>query len=74
MRILAIETSGTTGSLAALAGEEIVASVSLDPALRSARALAPGIRDLLAQVGWRPADIELVAVTIGPGSFTGLRL
>jgi len=46
----------------------------LDPALRSARALAPGIRDLLAQVNWRPADVELVAVAIGPGSFTGLRL
>lgn len=74
MRILAIETSGTTGSLAALNGPEVILRADLDPALRSARALAPGVRDLLAQIGWRPADVELVAVAIGPGSFTGLRL
>jgi tRNA threonylcarbamoyladenosine biosynthesis protein TsaB len=74
VRILAIETSGTTGSLALLEGPELVQRADLDPALRSARALSPGIRDLLAQVDWRPADVELVAVAIGPGSFTGLRL
>jgi tRNA threonylcarbamoyladenosine biosynthesis protein TsaB len=73
-RILALETSGTSGSVAALAGETLLAHSALDPELRSARSLAPAIRDLLAQVGWRPADVELVAVTVGPGSFTGLRV
>ena len=29
---------------------------------------------LLRQVGWRPADVQLVAVSCGPGSFTGLRI
>jgi tRNA threonylcarbamoyladenosine biosynthesis protein TsaB len=28
----------------------------------------------LGQVGWQPANVELVAVTVGPGSFTGLRV
>ena len=29
---------------------------------------------LLAQINWQPAGVELVAVTTGPGSFTGLRI
>jgi tRNA threonylcarbamoyladenosine biosynthesis protein TsaB len=60
--------------LAALKGADILARVDLDPTQRLARSLAPGIRDLLADIGWRPADVGLVAVAIGPGSFTGLRL
>jgi tRNA threonylcarbamoyladenosine biosynthesis protein TsaB len=41
---------------------------------RSAQSLAPALRQLLAEVGWQPRDVERVAVTIGPGSFTGLRV
>jgi tRNA threonylcarbamoyladenosine biosynthesis protein TsaB len=32
------------------------------------------LKDLLRQVGWRAGDIQGVAVTTGPGSFTGLRV
>jgi len=55
-------------------GPDVIAQADLDPAFRTARTLAPGIRDLLGQIGWKPADVALVAVVIGPGSFTGLRL
>ncbi len=41
---------------------------------RSTQTLAPSIQSLLREVGWRPADIQAIGVTIGPGSFTGLRL
>jgi tRNA threonylcarbamoyladenosine biosynthesis protein TsaB len=73
-RILALETSGTSGSVAALEGERLLGEFCLDPALRSACSLAPGLSKLLAEVGWRPRDVQLVAVTAGPGSFTGLRV
>jgi tRNA threonylcarbamoyladenosine biosynthesis protein TsaB len=73
-RILALETSGISASVAALAGESLLAHSVLDSDQRSARSLAPGIRDLLVRLGWRPGDIDLVAVTVGPGSFTGLRV
>jgi tRNA threonylcarbamoyladenosine biosynthesis protein TsaB len=74
MRILAIETVGTTGSLAALEDHAIVAERPLSDERRSAQSLVPGIADLLAEVGWRPRDVDLVAVASGPGSFTGLRI
>src|SRR4029078_6236163 len=41
---------------------------------RTAQVLAPTIQRLLAQAEWSPKSVELVAVTVGPGSFTGLRI
>lgn len=73
-RVLALGTTGTAGSVAALAGQELLREVTLDPRQRSAQSLAPGIQQLLADVGWRSADVQLAAVAIGPGSFTGLRV
>ncbi len=74
MRILALETSGPAGSIAASDGTRLVAEHVLDPEQRSAQSLAPGIHVLLTAIGWRATDVDLVAVTIGPGSFTGLRV
>ncbi len=74
MRILSLETIAAAGSVALLDDERIIAELELDTTRRSAQTLAPGIDQLLKQAGWRPADVELVAVASGPGSFTGLRI
>jgi tRNA threonylcarbamoyladenosine biosynthesis protein TsaB len=74
MRILAIETTDKTGSVAAMAGCNVLAELMLERTQRSAQSLAPAMQRLLEQVGWKPADVQLVAVSIGPGSFTGLRV
>jgi tRNA threonylcarbamoyladenosine biosynthesis protein TsaB len=74
MRILALETSGTSGSVAALMAENVLCQLELDPALRSARSLAPALHQVLNEAGWRPRDVQLVAIVVGPGSFTGLRV
>jgi tRNA threonylcarbamoyladenosine biosynthesis protein TsaB len=78
MRILAIETSGRHGSLAALTGDaedgHLLRQFELGGEERTAQSLAPALRDLLAEVSWPPASVEMVAVTVGPGSFTGLRI
>ena len=73
-RILALETSELTGSVAAAEDGKVLAELELDPQQRSAQSLAPAIRRLLKQVGWQPRNVQLLAVTIGPGSFTGLRV
>jgi tRNA threonylcarbamoyladenosine biosynthesis protein TsaB len=78
MQIVAIDTSGRHGSLAVLSGEAdqavVLREVVLGGEERTAQSLAPALRDLLAEVSWRPETVGFVAVTIGPGSFTGLRI
>lgn len=78
MKILAFETSGPLGSVALLetVNGKLVSTVEREtPAdQRTARSLLPATHQLLKESGWRPADIELVAVSTGPGSFTGLRI
>ena len=74
MRVLAIETSSTRGSVAALTGIEVLGQVEIDADSSTAAWLAQGIAGQLAAVGWHPGDIQLVAVAQGPGSFTGLRV
>jgi len=78
MRTLAIESSGRHGSVAILEGGQdagrLVGQIMLGAGGRTAQMLAPAIRDLLASADWPASSIELVAVTVGPGSFTGLRI
>jgi tRNA threonylcarbamoyladenosine biosynthesis protein TsaB len=74
VKILALETTDMTGSVAASDGSKVLLELELNPRQRSAQSLAPAIRALLSQVGWQPTDVRLVAVTAGPGSFTGLRV
>ncbi|HUT90131.1 MAG TPA: tRNA (adenosine(37)-N6)-threonylcarbamoyltransferase complex dimerization subunit type 1 TsaB [Thermoguttaceae bacterium] len=74
MNVLALETTERVGSVAAAADDKLLCELTLDPNMRSAQSLAPGIKALLARVGWRPGDVELVATPVGPGSFTGLRV
>jgi len=73
MKTLAIDTSLSNGSVAAVDGGRIAVRL-LSPAGEHARLLAAAIDDVAAELGWRPAAAELVAVVRGPGSFTGLRV
>lgn len=74
MRILAIETSVFPGEIALAEDDHILVEIPIDSKLRQTRALIPHIADTLAQQNWKPEQIELIAVSIGPGSFTGLRV
>ena len=78
MRLLSIETSGRSGSIALLEGKDgdakLAGEVLLAGSQRTAQVLAPAIEDLLTKAGWAAGSIELVAVVVGPGSFTGLRI
>jgi len=81
-RILALETSGRLGSaaLGTAAGRSIpvnagiVASAELPGDMQHAGELMPTIQRLLREQGWPADSITDVFVSVGPGSFTGLRI
>jgi tRNA threonylcarbamoyladenosine biosynthesis protein TsaB len=73
-RFLILETSHRIGKVALASAETIVGERTLDESRRHARDLAPAIRELLTQQGWRASDLDGVIVSRGPGSYTGLRV
>ena len=73
MRTIAIDTSLAAGSVAACV-DGARARRALGSAGEHARLVAATIAEVAAELGWTPADAELVAVVRGPGSFTGLRV
>ncbi len=74
VRVLALETSTFSGSVAALEADQLLDEIATPAGTRTAQTLAPTIRRLLTSVGWEINGVQLIAVTRGPGSFTGLRI
>jgi tRNA threonylcarbamoyl adenosine modification protein YeaZ len=76
MRILAIDTSCGAASVAAFEGatRETLASGVMPMRLGHAEALAPLVQSVMAEVDGGFPSLDAIAVTIGPGSFTGIRI
>jgi tRNA threonylcarbamoyladenosine biosynthesis protein TsaB len=72
--ILAIETSGRLGSVAIALGEKLLGEKQFSGPMRHSAEIFPDIVGLLEQFSKKPADLEQVYISIGPGSFTGLRI
>ena len=75
MLILGIETSGLGGGVALCRDDACIAESALQEApRRHARTLVGQIEQMFKQVNVRIDELDAVAVSIGPGSFTGLRV
>ncbi len=76
MRILAIDTSCNAASVAAVesARLEPLAVISRVMARGQAEALAPMVEEAARNLEGGLASLDRIAVTIGPGSFTGIRV
>lgn len=72
--ILAIETATTCGSLALVAQDRCLGEYSLNSSASHSRSLLSGVHWLLAQCRLSWEQIAAIAVGLGPGSFTGLRI
>jgi tRNA threonylcarbamoyladenosine biosynthesis protein TsaB len=72
--ILALETSGRTGSVAVALGEQLLGETCFTGPMRHSAEIFPAIDGLLKRFSRKPKEIEHVYISIGPGSFTGLRI
>ena len=72
--LLAIESATPTLSSAVVRGHELLAEVVGKPGQHHAEAILPQVEEVLARAGSALEAIEGFAVSIGPGSFTSLRI
>ncbi len=75
MFVIGLETSGLVGSVALLREGQLLEQRSLGEAgRRHAQSLVLELHELLKAHGAKPLDVQAIAVSKGPGSFTGLRV
>lgn len=72
--LLAIETSSLVSSVALLHDDTLKAELTIQARLTHSEQLMPHIADMLDKASVSKTQIDGVAVAIGPGSFTGLRI
>jgi tRNA threonylcarbamoyladenosine biosynthesis protein TsaB len=74
MLLLALDTATETGSLALVAADRVLMEYSLESHNAYLTCLMPGVAAILRNTGQDIADLTAVAVSTGPGNFTGLRI
>jgi tRNA threonylcarbamoyladenosine biosynthesis protein TsaB len=74
MNILAIDTTGVTASVAILQDKTVRAEIFFDLGRNHSEILLPSIEHLLRTTGLELGAIDVFACTVGPGSFTGIRI
>lgn len=74
MLILALESSAKAASVALMEDENLIAQYSQCSGLTHSRTLLPMLEDMLKNTEKNIADVDLIAVAHGPGSFTGIRI
>ncbi|MGC8559092.1 MAG: tRNA (adenosine(37)-N6)-threonylcarbamoyltransferase complex dimerization subunit type 1 TsaB [Phycisphaerae bacterium] len=71
---VAMETSSRVGSIAIGSGDECLLEHTFSGPMQHATELVPALQERLFSLGRRPADIKEIIVSVGPGSFTGVRI
>jgi tRNA threonylcarbamoyladenosine biosynthesis protein TsaB len=74
MKILAIKSSAITASTAIVDEENVIAEYTINHKKTHSQTLLPMIDEICAMTETEVDDIDAIAVSVGPGSFTGLRI
>lgn len=74
MYILAIETTGTKGSVALIKDSEVQLEKIIDEPMSHLKLLTPQIGEVIGDVEITLENVDAIGVSRGPGSFTGIRI
>jgi tRNA threonylcarbamoyladenosine biosynthesis protein TsaB len=74
MRILSIDTSTNSASAALLEDTELIVEVFVNLGTNHSTTLLPAVQEICCLSGVHVGDMDLFVCTIGPGSFTGIRI
>lgn len=74
MRILAIGTSGKNCTVAISEDKKLIKEINISDGLTHSEKLMPSIDKILKETNFELQDMDAYAVSIGPGSFTGIRI
>lgn len=74
MKILAIDSSGQVASVAIVTDEAVLAEYSVNYKKTHSQTLLPMVEEVMKMTGTEGKELDAVAVTNGPGSYTGLRI
>ena len=74
MKILAVDSSAKTASVAVTDGENLISECFVNAGLTHSRTLMPMVDNALSQADLKIDDIDAFCVNAGPGSFTGIRI
>lgn len=71
---LGIETANTPLSIAVVRDGQVIAEIVQNIKLTHSAGAMPAIEDVLARVNIKPSELDAIAVSEGPGSYTGVRI
>ena len=74
MKILCLDSTAKVATAAILSDERVLAEYTVDGTRSHSELMLPMLRSLLGSTGLTPDEIDLFACTVGPGSFTGVRI
>ena len=74
MRILGIESSSLVAGVAILEDESIIAEYNVNYKKTHSQTLLPMLEEIVSRIDFDLKTIDAIAVSAGPGSFTGLRI
>lgn len=74
MKVIGIETSGSIGSVAAREGGVSRAERFFTRGLHHGVELIPKLEEVCREMRWAIQEVDLIAVSVGPGSYTGIRI